>query len=129
MTYLSFETPSQGLRIIEYLLVFEKTSSNQGLFVCLFFSKKKENALNQFSLDLNYLPRTLILTETAIYLLDEDYSYWPVLSFVSGYNYVQRPPYRIISQHLIRDIVCLVFLSFYLFIFLSFYFFQSQNKL
>lgn len=89
MTYLSLEDPKQGLQIMDYLLAFQK---------------QKDPATGQVT----QVPRTLILSQTALYLLDEDYASWPHPVFAEGYDYLVRAPYRTLAKFPISDLVSLV---------------------
>jgi len=87
-SYLSFEEPL-AIRILDYMLAFQKQKDPQtGLLV--------------------QIPRSLVLTETALYLVDEDYSGWPPPIFQENYDYLVRSPYKVLSQFLIADLACVV---------------------
>lgn len=49
--------------------------------------------------------RTLILTQSTVYIVDEDYARWPPPFFATSYDYRQRPPYRVISQRAVGDVL------------------------
>jgi len=87
-SYLCFEEPL-AIRILDYMLAFQKQKDPQtGLLV--------------------QIPRSLVLTETALYLVDEDYSGWPPPIFQENYDYLVRSPYKVLSQFLIVDLACVV---------------------
>jgi len=95
MTYLSLEDPSQGLQIMDYMLVFQKQK-------------------DQVTQQITHVPRTLILTQIALYLLDEDYAGWPHPVFQESYDYLVRPPYRTLARFSISDLLSLVSLTLFL---------------
>jgi len=48
------------------------------------------------------------MTEVGLYLIDEDYGNWPPPCFIETYDYLKRPPYKVISQYRIENLASVV---------------------
>ena len=49
--------------------------------------------------------RSLLMTASTIYLVDEDYARWPTPCFASTYDYKRRPPYRVVAERPISAVL------------------------